>query len=72
MFSVGNRLPGERLLSHLPRFRRDEAAATSIEYGLIAVLMAVAIIIGVTAVGTTLANNFYNTYADSLHGNSSP
>jgi len=74
MYSVGNRLPSERLLKLFDRFIGDEAGATAIEYGLIAVLVSVAIIIGVTAVGSTLANNFYDTYADKLAsgGSSTP
>ena len=37
---------------------RDEAGATAIEYGLIAALIAVAIITAVTSVGTTLTGVF--------------
>jgi pilus assembly protein Flp/PilA len=36
----------------------DRAGATAIEYGLIAALIAVAIIAGVTAVGTQLSTKF--------------
>ena len=36
------------------KFLKDENGATAIEYGLIASLIAVAIIVGVTAVGTNL------------------
>ena len=36
------------------RFLKDESGATAIEYGLIAALIAVVIITGVTAVGTKL------------------
>ena len=38
----------------IARFVRDEAGATAIEYGLIAALIAVVIITGVTAVGSKL------------------
>jgi pilus assembly protein Flp/PilA len=37
---------------------RDESGATAIEYGLIAALIAVAIIAGATNVGTSLAATF--------------
>ena len=37
------------------RFIRDESGATAIEYGLIAALVAVVIITGLTAVGTKLS-----------------
>jgi pilus assembly protein Flp/PilA len=42
----------------ISRFVRDEAGATAIEYGLIAALIAVVIITGVTAVGTSLSVTF--------------
>ena len=42
------------------RFLNDESGATAIEYGLIAALIAVGIITGVTAVGTKLNGSFTN------------
>ncbi len=42
----------------ISRFVRDESGATAIEYGLIAALIAVVIITGVTAVGTKLSTSF--------------
>ena len=42
------------------RFAADESGATAIEYGLIAALIAVVIITGVTAVGTSLSTTFTN------------
>ena len=44
----------------ISRFFRDESGATAIEYGLIAALIAVVIITGVTAVGTSLSTTFTN------------
>jgi pilus assembly protein Flp/PilA len=41
-------------------FCKDESGATAIEYGLIAALIAVVIITGVTAVGTNLSATFNN------------
>ena len=41
-------------------FCKDESGATAIEYGLIAALIAVVIITGVTAVGTKLSTVFSN------------
>lgn len=38
----------------LTRFAKDESGATAIEYGLIATLVAVAIIVGATALGDSL------------------
>ena len=40
------------------RFVRDESGATAIEYGLIAALIAVVIIVAVTAVGNNLSATF--------------
>jgi pilus assembly protein Flp/PilA len=40
------------------RFVRDESGATAIEYGLIAALIAVAIIAAVELVGTNLTTTF--------------
>jgi pilus assembly protein Flp/PilA len=45
--------------SLLNRFAKDESGATAIEYGLIATLIAVAIIVGAGALGTKL-NDVFN------------
>jgi pilus assembly protein Flp/PilA len=47
------------------RFVRDESGATAIEYGLIAALIAVVIITGLTSVGTNLQAKF-TSIASSL------
>ena len=44
----------ERFIQAAQQFVRDEEGVTAIEYGLIAALIAVAIILAVTAVGTNL------------------
>jgi pilus assembly protein Flp/PilA len=49
----------------LKRFLKNEDGATAIEYGLIAALIGVAIIVTVTAVGTGLQGTFQNV-ADQL------
>ena len=49
----------------ISRFVRDESGATAIEYGLIASLIALVIIGGVTAVGTNLSGAF-NTISTGL------
>jgi pilus assembly protein Flp/PilA len=41
-------------------FLRDESGATAIEYGLIAALIAVAIIAAATTTGTNLGTTFQN------------
>lgn len=52
------------LMHYLSRFKRDESGATAIEYGLIAALVAVVIIGGLTLVGGNLKTLF-----DSIAGN---
>jgi pilus assembly protein Flp/PilA len=42
----------------LARFLKDESGATAIEYGLIAALIALAIMVGAGAVGSQLNTNF--------------
>lgn len=42
----------------LKRFQNDESGATAIEYGLIAALIGVVIIVGAQAVGTQLNTKF--------------
>jgi pilus assembly protein Flp/PilA len=42
----------------LSRFAKDESGATAIEYGLIAALIALAIIVGAGALGTALNTQF--------------
>jgi len=46
------------------RFLKDESGATAIEYGLIAALIAVAIIGGVTALGTNAGTTFNSVAAE--------
>ena len=43
------------------RFREDQQGATAIEYGLIAALIALAIIVAMTATGTSLKTLFNYT-----------
>ena len=45
-------------MTSLQRFLNDESGATAIEYGLIAALVAVAIITVVTTLGTTIVDTF--------------
>jgi pilus assembly protein Flp/PilA len=49
----------------LARFAKDESGATAIEYGLIAALIALAIIVGAGALGNSL-NNMFGNIANSL------
>ena len=49
----------------IARFVKDESGATAIEYGLIAALIAVAIIVGARAVGENASTTF-NTVASTL------
>ena len=45
-------------MKNLANFLKDESGATAIEYGLIAALIGVVIIVSVRAVGTTLTGTF--------------
>ncbi len=47
-------------MATLRRFLNDAAGATAIEYCLIAGFISIAIVIGVTAIGTRLASNYFN------------
>ena len=42
------------------RFMKDESGATAIEYGLIAALIAIAVIAGASAVGGSVGDTFDN------------
>jgi pilus assembly protein Flp/PilA len=54
----------------LSRFHKDESGATAIEYGLIAALIALAIIAGAGALGNALSNKF-TTIASTLKNSGS-
>ena len=54
------------IMRKLIAIMKDESGATAIEYGLIAALIAVVIITGVTAVGTSLSTTF-NTLSGKLN-----
>jgi pilus assembly protein Flp/PilA len=48
------------------RFKKDESGATAIEYGLIAALIAVAIIGGVSTLGNNTAATFNNVSSNMI------
>ncbi|MFX1802738.1 Flp family type IVb pilin [Paraburkholderia sp. A1RO-5] len=50
----------QKTLDLIRAFAREEDGVTAIEYGLLAALIAVAIILGATAVGTNLNTLFSN------------
>ena len=59
------------MVAQLRRFLVDDTAATAIEYGLIAALMAVTAIVGITALGGGLGNLFgsvSNKSANAMSG----
>ena len=60
-------LPGRRV-GVLGSFIQDEAGATAIEYGLIAALISIVIIVSVTVVGTQLTKTF-TTVKNALSNN---
>ena len=49
------------------RFVKDESGATAIEYGLIAALIALAIMVGAGALGNSI-NNQFESIAETLEG----
>jgi pilus assembly protein Flp/PilA len=53
------------MIKSIKTFVANESGATAIEYGLLASLVAVAIIAAITAVGTKLQNTF-NEVANNL------
>ena len=58
----------EKFLSATRRFLRDEEGVTAIEYGLIAALIAVVIIIAVALIGVRLNCQFNRIAAALLNG----
>lgn len=54
-----------KMIQFIGGLKKDENGATAIEYGLIAALIAVVIIAGVTLIGTDVGNTF-NSVANSL------
>ena len=50
----------------ITKFTKDESGATAIEYGLIAALVAVAAIVGMTALGTSL-NSIFTSVSTTLN-----
>ena len=53
-------LPGGDTEDEMKRFFRDDSAATSIEYALIATLISIVIIGGATSIGQTVKNLFFD------------
>jgi pilus assembly protein Flp/PilA len=58
---------GERSMSTFRRFVKDDSGATAIEYGLIAALVSVAIIVALGTLGNNL-NTTFSTVAEELGG----
>jgi len=54
------------MFSLITKFSKDESGATAIEYGLIAALVAVAAIVGRTALGSSL-NSIFNSVSTTLN-----
>ena len=52
------------MFSTIVKLLKNENGATAIEYGLIAALIAVAAIVAMTAVGTSLTTTFNNIATD--------
>ena len=52
----------------LKLFWSDEGGATAIEYGIIAGLIAVALVVSLTNVGDTIVDKFFNSIVTGLTG----
>ena len=59
-------------MTFINKLFRDEAGATAIEYGLIAALIAVAAIVGMQALGTSLDATFTNVIDELNANNTTP
>jgi pilus assembly protein Flp/PilA len=59
------------MFSLITKFSKDESGATAIEYGLIAALVAVAAIVGMTALGSSL-NTIFNSVSSTLNNAATP
>jgi pilus assembly protein Flp/PilA len=64
-FELSVEIAMKSLTSSIKRFLRDEEGVTAIEYGLIAALIAVAIIVGAALVGTNL-NDLFSDIGDCI------
>jgi pilus assembly protein Flp/PilA len=53
-----NRYQDKSMTRLLERFRRCESGATAIEYGLIALFIALVIIVSINSIGTSLTGTF--------------
>ena len=49
------------MVKHVVRFMREEEGATAVEYGLMVALIAGAIVVAVTLIGTNLSTRFNTT-----------
>lgn len=56
------------MLKFMNKFRRDEEGATAIEYGLIAALVAIALITALNGLGTSL-DTMFTGVSDTLDAN---
>ncbi|WP_296762312.1 Flp family type IVb pilin [Sediminimonas sp.] len=55
------------MLQFMKNFKKNDSGATAIEYGLIAALVAVALITALSLLGTDL-NNIFGAVSDELQG----
>lgn len=60
-----------QFFASVKRFIRDEEGATAVEYGLLAALIAVVIVVAVTAVGKNVCETF-KTIATKLRSSNTP
>ncbi len=60
------------MIKFFSKFVKDESGATAIEYGLIAALIAVAIITAVTTLGGNISGTFDNVATEMQAGATTP
>jgi pilus assembly protein Flp/PilA len=53
-------------MRQIKKFIRDTRAVTAIEYALIAGLVSIAIVVGATAIGTSISTKFYGPVSNAL------
>ncbi len=58
------------MMSHVMRFVRDEEGATALEYGLLAALIAAAMVTAVTTLGTQVSTTFTGAASDMANAGS--
>jgi pilus assembly protein Flp/PilA len=54
-------------MAHISKFLADQRGATSIEYGMIGVMVSLAVVAGATAIGAKLKGSWYEGLASGFN-----